>query len=165
MNDIEPKTNQAEAAARKEEPAKKKKASKAKKGERKAKKGERKAKKGERKAKKDDEREAKKEEARRAKQEARKAKKAAAALRPRKLTLEYQEPTTREDAVARLEILLGAVRSGSVRIERDGEALTLEVPTELSVGVKASRSRKTERLTLSVRWPREGEAPAAVEQG
>ena len=85
--------------------------------------------------------------------------------RARKITIAHREVTTREEAVAHLETLLGAVRSGSVRLERNDDVMVLEVPEQLQVGVKASQSGKSERLTLTVRWRRGGEEPLLVKHG
>lgn len=63
-----------------------------------------------------------------------------------------------QQAVSYLEGLVAAIRSGTITLEMDGDAVSLRPARNVSLSIEAKRKEERERLTLEMSWSREREA-------
>lgn len=66
--------------------------------------------------------------------------------------LKVKTSTDRATAIAYLEDLLQAIRSGSIHVESEGKSLSLVLAEDLSLKVQASQKDDREKLEFSLQW-------------
>lgn len=80
--------------------------------------------------------------------------------RKERRTLDYEGALDTDEAAALLQSLTDGLRSGTVRVERGEEGLSLHPAGELAVTVTARRKGSKERLAIELSWRRAPERPA-----
>ncbi len=68
--------------------------------------------------------------------------------------LSYERLMPRDDAVAYFEALLDSLREGRLKFRQEDRRLTIELPEECTVQLKAKRKNDKESVSFAFSWPR-----------
>ncbi len=71
-----------------------------------------------------------------------------------RIDVAYQSQLETEKVAAILEEIAAGLKSGSVTVEQGDQKLSITPSDVVSVRVRARQSKKNERLSIRVRWPR-----------